>query len=394
MVLVQSSLPSASNKLSDSSQLARVFAMILFNTPISYVISKLQETTSITWRQMVAWLGPTPDPKLLGYLPQSSPDFDAYDGDVSVVSQSFDYCQVVLPAILKRPFDIALATPKNQMEAYVFLLMAIYLFSNNFIPLSQLAAGKRYANLFANLDLVFALVDEEHLQTLLQSRLSSIRAAWEKLLLAAGICKQAAALQGKEEIVMCLLEAGAAVNAPAIRRGFTALQAICTFTPDTQEKQERKVRIIKSLIDYGANINAAPAMTGGFTALQATAHIGDLDTAILLLQQGADVNAPPCRDPRAYYMNGNALDTAAAHGRLDMVKLLLSVNALSQLRGDTGYDGAIQLAEESSHFSVAELIRKHAAENRSDKKLENPYLSHPPRDWHEYEKEWDRAEEG
>lgn len=193
---------------------------------------------------------------------------------------------------------------------------------------------------------------------------------------------QAAAFRGNEEIVLLLLKAGATVNAAAIgKEGRTELQAICSFLTYTPEEQARKIRIMKRLIDQGADINAAPAWLEGFTALQVTANRGDLNTAILLLQRGADVNAPPCKSwrkdrPSIY----NALDAAAWRGRLDMVKLLLNANALSQIRGGTGYNGAIQLAEKGSHFAVADLIRQHAAENQSDEELRNPYLSSPPRD--------------
>lgn len=200
---------------------------------------------------------------------------------------------------------------------------------------------------------------------------------------------QAAADRGNEEVVLLLLKEGATVNAPALgRRGYTALQAICSFDAFTQDEQARKIRIINSLIDNGANINAAPAWCAGYTALQLTALRGDLETAILLLQKGADVNAPPCkRTTGRDWKPDNALDTAAEEGRLDLVKLLLNANALSEFRGDTGYDGAIELAENTA---VAELIRQHAAQIRSDEELKtlSEYLSHPPRDWHEYEDEW------
>ncbi|ROV93124.1 hypothetical protein VSDG_07345 [Cytospora chrysosperma] len=207
---------------------------------------------------------------------------------------------------------------------------------------------------------------------------------------------QAAASICNEEVVLLLLKEGADVNAPAKGEfGSTALQAICEFTPETQEEQARRIRIIQSLIDHGANINAAPAMDSGVTALQGAAFTGHLETVILLLRYGADANAPPCRRPENY--TRNALDTAARNGRLDMVKLLLNADALSHTRGSTGYDGAIEAAEEDSHFAVADLIRQHAAEAESNGRLTNPYLLQPPRKWHEYEHEWgstDESEDG
>lgn len=200
---------------------------------------------------------------------------------------------------------------------------------------------------------------------------------------------QAAAQQGNEEVVSLLLEAGADVNVAAYGSCPTALQAICSFLSNTPGKHEKKTRIVKLLLNKDANLNAAPARHSGFTALQMTARKGELDITMLLLQRGADVNAPPSKS-EGY---PNALDGAAMCGRLDMAKLLLNANALSQFRGVTGYDGAIRLAEINSHSAVVDLIRQHAAENQSDEGLRNPHLSSPPRDWHEYEDEWNRAGE-
>lgn len=83
--------------------------------------------------------------------------------------------------------------------------------------------------------------------------------------------------------------------------------------------------------------------------------LGDLETAIILLEHKAHTNAPGVQGGYC------ALDGAARHGRLDMVMFLLSASSLSQYRGSTGYDGAIECAEKHGHFAVADLIRKHAA---------------------------------
>lgn len=56
---------------------------------------------------------------------------------------------------------------------------------------------------------------------------------------------------------------------------------------------------------------------------------------------------------------------------MDLVKLLLNFNALSDYRGMTGYDGAIELAEEKGHLTVVGLIRQHETndENGGTKNL-------------------------
>ena len=59
-----------------------------------------------------------------------------------------------------------------------------------------------------------------------------------------------------------------------------------------------------------------------------------------------------------------ALETAAEHGRLDMVKMLLNAlamvgNTLSAKR----IDCAIKLAKDNSHFAVARLLEDHRVDS-------------------------------
>lgn len=208
---------------------------------------------------------------------------------------------------------------------------------------------------------------------------------------------QAAAGRLKADIVELLLEEGAEVNAAARGPlGVTALQAVCQNMLEFTEPNEQKMKIIQLLLARGADVNAAPARRDGQTALQATAATGDLAAAELLLLHYpmANVNAPPCQSSLTWddgaqcdkYVPlefGTALDVAAEFGRLDMVKLLLSCNALSHHWGENGYDGAIFLAEKRGHLAVADLIRDHA-KNDERLHLRNPCLSEPPRHWSEY----------
>ncbi|KAK2599652.1 hypothetical protein N8I77_011387 [Diaporthe amygdali] len=197
---------------------------------------------------------------------------------------------------------------------------------------------------------------------------------------------QLAAQKLRTDVVELLLQEGADVNAPARGDfGRTALQSACGAEPTSLDQQQLKLRTVQILLDYGADVNAAPARTWGMTALQETARGGDIAIAKLLLSRHpmADVNAPQCQRVPDEDDSGNALEFAAQNGRIDMVKLLLSYNALSYHRGETGYDGAILVAEEEGHVAVADLIRQHTEDaDRSDTR--NPYLSQPPRDWREY----------
>lgn len=191
---------------------------------------------------------------------------------------------------------------------------------------------------------------------------------------------QAAAGKGNERLVRLLLGAGSNVNSRACGGEFsrTALQAICHWDTATEEEYERKLRICQLLISHGANPNGAPCRIWGRTALQEASVTGHLEVAALLLRNGARVNAPSC-SPRG----GFALDWAVWCGRLDTVKFFLNANALSSVRGTTGYDGAIRLAEYRSRMAIADLIREHAATNMS-LGLINPELLRPQDDYRIY----------
>jgi ankyrin repeat protein len=165
-----------------------------------------------------------------------------------------------------------------------------------------------------------------------------------------------AAQQGNENLIRLLLREGAHVNSPARgHEGYTALQAACQWFPATEEEHQRKMRICRLPIKQGADINASPSEEGG-RALGLAAQEGDLELAVLLLREGADVNALDLP-----LVHSTALDRAALHGRLDVVKFLLNANALSGRRGATGYVGTISTAETIGYLAVADLLREHAA---------------------------------
>ena len=165
---------------------------------------------------------------------------------------------------------------------------------------------------------------------------------------------QVAAFIANETLVRLFLQEGANVNSPARGQGgFTALQAICGWSPATEEEHRRKMRICRLLLEKGAVVNVSNTQRR-VTALALAAEAGDLELARLLLGQGAVINA--------LSGTGTALDEAAYSGRLDMVKFLLNSNALSSTPGANGYVGAISIAERSGYLAVADLIRQRAAE--------------------------------
>lgn len=152
---------------------------------------------------------------------------------------------------------------------------------------------------------------------------------------------QAAAFCADECLVTLLLDLGANVNNPARGKlGFTALQAIYIWDPVTQMEHYRKMRIYSVLISNGADVNASASSKGGITVLGAAAMRRDLEMVVDLLSRGACVNTKwlvswqeGCRRRL-----DTALDVAAGYGRLDVVKLLLNANALSAVRGSSGYE--------------------------------------------------------
>ncbi|KAI1133687.1 hypothetical protein F5Y10DRAFT_283959 [Nemania abortiva] len=169
----------------------------------------------------------------------------------------------------------------------------------------------------------------------------------------------AAARVGSLDLVRLLVQRGADVNQPPKEfRGRTALQAACEGELLDTDEYSINTDVVRFLIDKGADINAPPAPFGGVTALQAAAMRGNFEIVLLLLDQGADINAPPAEE-----YGYCALDGSATYGKLDMVQFLLNLGALSHDRGQSGYKGAIHLAENDDQSVIADMIRKHALKN-------------------------------
>ncbi|KAI0024473.1 hypothetical protein F4780DRAFT_603473 [Xylariomycetidae sp. FL0641] len=174
---------------------------------------------------------------------------------------------------------------------------------------------------------------------------------------------QAAAEKMDQSLIEMLLSWGADINQPAcIDCGHTALQALCSVETRAEAQKAQKLRMVQWMIEKGADVNAPAASSGGRTALQEAACCGDIETALLLLHNGANPNAPS--GLWYYYFVrpvGSALDFAAAKGRIDMVQLLLNLGGISHEPGQTGYDRALDRAREAGHQIVEDLIRNHVA---------------------------------
>jgi ankyrin repeat protein len=110
---------------------------------------------------------------------------------------------------------------------------------------------------------------------------------------------------GHEEIARYLLEHRAEVNAIATNAmKITALHAAAAT---------KQAKIVKLLLAHGAAVDAK--QHGGWTALQATADNGDVESTVALLEAGADPSL-------ANEAGKTALDMASAKGHKDIVRLL------------------------------------------------------------------------
>lgn len=174
---------------------------------------------------------------------------------------------------------------------------------------------------------------------------------------------QAAAWRGDEQLVQQLLDLGVEVDGkPLPGNAATALECICKWKPLTSEEGLRRLRIIQTLLNHGAEVNASGSNASGInayrggTALHEAVRQGALDVTTLLLCHGA--NASVTTDD-----GDSALDIAADWGCIDIAQFLLNANAVSGRPGKTGYDGAIQRARERGHFALADVIVKHAESN-------------------------------
>ncbi|UKZ97145.1 uncharacterized protein TrAFT101_011912 [Trichoderma asperellum] len=181
---------------------------------------------------------------------------------------------------------------------------------------------------------------------------------------------QIACGQGNEKIVHLLLEAGSEVNmSPTTNHGIRILtrsQQEAHSPPKTfvvaryngrtalQAASERgHLSIVKLLLERGAEVNAPPSPVAGRTALQAATRGGFGPIVHLLLSLGAQVNAPSAR-----YKGITALQGACLQGSLEIVELLLRSGADVQASGG-GFDRngtALHAAAEKGHVEIVKKL--------------------------------------
>ncbi|KAH0848882.1 hypothetical protein AYO21_09550 [Fonsecaea monophora] len=124
----------------------------------------------------------------------------------------------------------------------------------------------------------------------------------------------------------------------------TPLQAALDYARDNHAGSTVAIRCARTLVELGADINAAPSSDRfGRTALQTAAGMGDVEFVQHLLSKGAEVNAPA--SPRAGF---TALQAAAIGGYLGIAQILLKHGAEidadpSPIEGRRAIDGAAEM---------------------------------------------------
>ncbi|CAG7555468.1 unnamed protein product [Fusarium equiseti] len=151
-----------------------------------------------------------------------------------------------------------------------------------------------------------------------------------------------------------LLKAGAGVDTRHIMQP-TALQYVCGNKPCGKYR----IEVAKLLLEWGADVNAPPAQLNGKTTLEAAAGIGDIDLVQLLLQKGAACTRP-----------ASILQAAFASGCQKAVNFLIAHFAktnLSALDIDDNWVEYLEAAAKSGSVRLVDTILKKCADKSTER---------------------------
>ncbi|KAK0636444.1 ankyrin repeat-containing domain protein, partial [Bombardia bombarda] len=126
-------------------------------------------------------------------------------------------------------------------------------------------------------------------------------------------------------------------------------------TPLQKAVETGNLELVNVLLNAGADVNAPAARARGGTALQLAAICGFLEIADILVEAGANINASPGEvDGRT------ALEGAAEHGRIDMLHFLLQKGAEIDKDQRKHYQRAIKYALSCGHNAAANVWYTHS----------------------------------
>ncbi|GFU39754.1 ankyrin repeat and KH domain-containing protein 1 [Nephila pilipes] len=154
-----------------------------------------------------------------------------------------------------------------------------------------------------------------------------------------------AAMNGHVQAVKLLLDMGSDINAQIETNRNTALTLACF-----QGRNE----VVSLLLDRKANVEHR-AKTG-LTPLMEAASGGYVEVGKVLIDKGADVNAPPVPSSR-----DTALTIAADKGHYRFVQLLLERDAIVEVKNKKG-NSPLWLAANGGHLEVVQLLCSHNAD--------------------------------
>ncbi|GIY63342.1 ankyrin repeat and KH domain-containing protein 1 [Caerostris darwini] len=154
-----------------------------------------------------------------------------------------------------------------------------------------------------------------------------------------------AAMNGHVQAVKLLLDMGSDINAQIETNRNTALTLACF-----QGRNE----VVSLLLDRKANVEHR-AKTG-LTPLMEAASGGYVEVGKVLLDKGADVNAPPVPSSR-----DTALTIAADKGHFRFVQLLLERKATVEVKNKKG-NSPLWLAANGGHMEVVQLLQTSGAD--------------------------------
>lgn len=158
-----------------------------------------------------------------------------------------------------------------------------------------------------------------------------------------------AAMNGHATAVKLLLDMGSDINAQIETNRNTALTLACF-----QGRHE----VVSLLLDRKANVEHR-AKTG-LTPLMEAASGGYVEVGRVLLEKGADVNAPPVPSSK-----DTALTIAADKGHYKFVELLIQRGAQVEVKNKKG-NSPLWLAANGGHLEVVQLLNSATADIESE----------------------------